>query len=118
MRKVSYMLFMFLLPVFLIAHPPSDIKITYDLSKSEIYIDIVHKVRSAKDHFIYEMELFVNDKKVIRQDATTQVDNEKQRVIYLIPGLKDGDKVKFWAECNKGGENKKEITISDKSGKK
>ncbi len=118
MKKISFLLFVLLFPVFLTAHPPADIKITYDLSKSEIYIEIVHKVRSAKDHFIYEMELFVNGKKVIRQDATTQVDNEKQRVVYLIPGLKDGDKVKFWAECNKGGENKKEITISGKSGKK
>ena len=28
--------------------------------------------------------------------------------------LKEGDKVSFWAECNKGGDKKKEITITVK----
>lgn len=111
MRNLFYFLFLILLPVFLIAHPPSDINISYDINASKIYIEILHKVKSNKEHFIYEMKLYVNDKKAISQDAITQVSNEKQQVMYLIPGLKEGGKISFWAECNKGGERKKEITI-------
>ncbi|MCX8093195.1 MAG: hypothetical protein N3E50_03405 [Candidatus Goldbacteria bacterium] len=117
MKKITLLLFVFVLPFMIIAHPPSEIKITYDLNKFEVYVEVLHKVRSTQDHFIYEMELYVNGKKVIRQDATTQVDNEKQKVIYLIPGLKEGDKLSFWAECNKGGDKKKEITVTKQEGK-
>jgi hypothetical protein len=118
MKKIISFLFVFVFPVLLIAHPPSEIKISYDLDKSEVYVEIMHKVKSAQNHFIYEMELFVNGKKVIRQDAITQVSNEKQMVVYLIPGLKSGDKVSFWAECNKGGDKKTEITVEGTEGKK
>lgn len=117
MKNSFYFLFLILLPVFLIAHPPSEIRITYDLSKSEINVEILHKVKSRLNHFIDEMELYVNGKKVVRQDATTQVNDEKQLVVYLIPGLKEGDKVSFWAACNKGGNKKKEITITKDEGK-
>jgi hypothetical protein len=117
MKKLFLFLCIAVFPFIVLAHPPSDIKISYDLSKSEVYVEIMHKVKSEKEHYIYEMELFVNGKKAIRQDATTQVNNEKQMVIYLIPGLKEGDKISFWAECNKGGELKKEIKISKKKDK-
>lgn len=112
MKKLILFLLVLAFPFFILAHPPMEIKISYDVNKSEVYVEILHKVKSAQDHFIYEMELFVNGKKLIRQDATTQVDNERQKVIYLIPGLKVGDKLSFWAECNKGGDKKKEITIT------
>ncbi len=118
MKKISILLPILVLPFLILAHPPSEIKITYSLEKSEVYVEVLHKVNSAKNHFIYEMELFVNGKKLIRQDAIEQINNEKQKVIYLIPGLKEGDKLSFWAECNKGGDLKKEITIIKQKEKK
>jgi desulfoferrodoxin (superoxide reductase-like protein) len=95
----------------LFSHPPSDIKISYDLKNSKILVDILHKTKANDKHFIYEIEVFVNDKKVIRQDTTMRINNEGQYLIYIVPGLKINDKIKVWAECNKGGELKKEILV-------
>ncbi|MFN3550651.1 MAG: hypothetical protein ACK4WJ_02425, partial [Endomicrobiia bacterium] len=53
----------------------------------------------------------LNGKKIIKQEAKTQFDNEKQKFVYLIPELKENDKISVFAECNKGGSKKKEIII-------
>lgn len=111
MKKFFIFNLSILLPLLLFAHPPSDIKISYDLKNSKISVDILHKTKSSDKHYIYEIEVFVNDKKVIRQDATMQINNEGQFLTYVLPGLKVNDKIKVWAECNKGGDLKKEIVI-------
>jgi len=111
MKRFFILIFSVLLPFMLFSHPPSDIKISYDLKNSKISVDILHKTKANDKHFIYEIEVFVNDKKVIRQDTTMQINNEGQYLIYIVPGLKINDKIKVWAECNKGGELKKEILV-------
>ena len=112
MKKIIILIFTFFtLSLNLIAHPPTDLKIYYNLEKSEVYIEVIHPVRSKEDHYIYEIELYLNDKKIITQYSNTQFDNEKQKFIYLIPGLKEEDKLHIYVECNKGGDKKKEIII-------
>ncbi|MCE5300910.1 MAG: hypothetical protein LLG37_08605 [Spirochaetia bacterium] len=91
------------LPSALAAHPPSDIKFTFDMEKSTVTVDIFHQVKNPADHFIHEIELKVNGKKAIKQDATVQTSAEKQSVVYVIPGLKAGDRVSVTGDCNKYG---------------
>jgi len=97
------------------AHPASDMLIDYDLEKSEIYVVILHKVKDPNDHYISKVEVSLNGKKIITQHIQKQIDAEKQRVVYLIPGLKEGDKILVWVECNKFGTYRKEITIAKKN---
>jgi len=111
MKKFFILIFCSLLPLGLFAHPPSDIKISYDLKKSNISVSIMHDTKAKDKHFIYEVEVYVNGKKAIRQDAIMQINNDGQFLIYAVPGLKINDKIKVWAECNKGGELQKEILV-------
>jgi len=113
MKKIMLLAFVFL-PCLVFSHPPSDIVISYDLLKSEVSVVIEHSVKNPKEHYIYEIEVFVNDKKVIRQDTTAQINNKEQSLLYIIPGLKNGDKITVWAECNKGGEIKKSLVLKEK----
>jgi hypothetical protein len=121
----------FLLLAFLIytvspaaANPPTDIIATFDLAKSMVYADIMHDTKHPKEHFIYLVQVSVNGKKLIRQELTEQVTPDMQKVAYLIPGLKAGDKVSFDADCNKYGDMQKEFIVKDaapakqKTGKK
>jgi hypothetical protein len=114
MRKHIYFFIIFLLPILSFSHPASDIKIQYDVEKSEVVVEIIHSVRDPKDHYIYEVDVLVNNKKTIKQFASAQVNNTSQNLIYVIPGLKYGDKIEIIAECNKYGKIKKSFLIEQK----
>lgn len=53
MKKFFILIFCSLLPLGLFAHPPSDIKISYDLKKSNISVSIMHNTKAKDKHFIY-----------------------------------------------------------------
>lgn len=115
MVKKTFALFLVLaFSSVLMAHPASDIIFTPDTKTGEVRLDIMHQVKDAADHYIYEIELKVNGKKAIRQDARTQTSDKSQSVVYVIPGLKAGDKVEVYADCNKTGDLKKEFTVADR----
>ncbi len=95
------------------AHGPDSIRIETDIAKSKLKVYVSHKVKDAAQHFIYKIELKVNGKKAISQDAVTQTGMTEQAVIYVIPGLKAGDKIEIYAECNKGGDMKKTFTAEN-----
>ena len=97
----------------LVAHPPTDIVMTPDVKAMTVKVEIVHQVKDPAEHYIYEIELKVNGKKAIRQDAKAQTSDKSQSVVYVIPGLKAGDKVEVYADCNKTGDLKKEFTVQD-----
>lgn len=96
-----------------IAHPPTEISLTSNLADKTVKISVAHQVKDAVEHYIYEVELKVNGKKAIRQDAKTQTSGKGQDVIYVIPGLKAGDKIEVYADCNKTGDLKKEFVIAE-----
>jgi hypothetical protein len=100
------------------AHPPTEIIITFDTAKSMVYADIMHNTKNPKEHFIYMIQVSVNGKKLIKQEATEQVSPDKQSVAFLIPGLKDGDKVMIDADCNKYGDLQKEAVVKTGAEKK
>jgi len=101
------------------AHPPSDIVLASDVKTGEIKIFMPHKVKDAAQHFIYAIEVKVNGKKALRQDASTQTSADSQDLVYVFPGLKEGDKIEVYAECNKTGDMKRVFTAgAEKAPKK
>lgn len=96
------------------AHLPSDIIITFDLSKSTVYANIMHDSKEISKHFIKQIVVLVNGKSMITQLAVTQTDSEKQSVSYVIPGLKTGDKVAIDADCSIFGDLTKEAVAGAK----
>jgi hypothetical protein len=103
--------FLFLVSSVLIAHPPSDIIITFDLANKTVTAKIMHEVKDVVDHYISQAVVMVNGKKAVTQLATTQTSNEAQTLVYVIPGLKAGDVVSVDADCIKFGDMTKEATV-------
>jgi len=109
MKKTSLALvFVFVFSFIASAHPPTDIIITFDPANSAVKADIMHDSKDITKHFIKQIEVLVNGKSVIKQQAETQTSNEKQAVFYVIPGLKPGDKVAIDADCSIYGDLTKE----------
>ncbi len=105
-------IFLFVFCFSALATPPTDIIITFDMAKSIVKADIEHPTENPKEHFIYLIQVSVNGKKLIKQEATEQLNADKQEVMYIIPGLKPGDKVSIDADCNKYGDLTKETVVS------
>jgi hypothetical protein len=93
------------------SHPPSDIIITFDLGKSAVYADIRHDSKHIDKHYIKQIIVLVNGKEMIKQQAITQTSSDGQRVMYVIPGLKAGDKVAIDADCSIYGDLTKEAVV-------
>lgn len=90
-------------------HPPSDIKITYDSKTKILTALIMHNVSDAKKHYINKVDVGLNGREVISQAISRQDNNINQRVSYLIPDVKAGDKISVEGYCSISGKLEKEI---------
>jgi len=91
------------------AHPPADIKISFDASTKILKAIIFHNVSNPLNHYIKKVDIGLNDKEIIEQEISKQDDNISQTVSYLIPDVKDGDVLSVEAYCSISGKLKKEI---------
>mgnify|MGYP001078571214 CR=1 FL=1 len=97
------------------AHPPSSLSI--EITGSTLTVSALHRVGDPANHFISTIEVFVNGSRHIVQDFLLQHTADAQAALYYIPGLKPGDTVTVRADCNKGGDLKREIVIGKPAGK-
>lgn len=93
------------------AHPPQDIKITYDSKAKILTALIMHNVSDVKKHYIIKVDVGLNGKEIINQAISQQDNNINQRVIYFIPDAKAGDKISVEAYCSISGKLEKGITV-------
>ena len=91
------------------AHPPSDIKITYDSKTKILTALIMHNVSDAKRHYINKVDVSLNGKEIISQAISRQDNNINQKVSYIIPDAKAGDKISVEGYCSISGKLAKEI---------
>ena len=91
------------------AHPPS--KIEVKMTGAQVDITIYHDVSNPKAHYINNVVVNLNNKKVIEQKFNLQTDNYIQSVVYVMPGLVKGDRVEVEADCNKFGMLKYPVII-------
>jgi hypothetical protein len=112
MKKVIALIsVMVLISLPLIAHPPSDIVITYNLATKSISVIVEHAVKAPAEHFVHEAVVKVNGKKVLEQFTLVQDSVEGQVFTYTLPGLKEGDTVTVMGDCNKFGSLEKSVVI-------
>lgn len=93
------------------AHPPSNIGITSDPSSQTISVIVYHDVANPKTHYIKEIDIAVNGKRVIEDKFTMQSENNSQQATYELPDLKNGDKVTAEAFCNVSGQKSVSMTV-------
>lgn len=113
MKKIAAVLVFLFCASLAVAHGPDGIRIETDFTKSKLKVFVSHQVKDNMKHFVYEIAIKVNGKKVIDQEAFSQTGMTEQALIYVIPGLKAGDKIEVYAECNKGGDMKKTFTAEN-----
>ena len=91
------------------AHPPSDIKISFDASTKILKAVMLHNVSNSLNHYIKKVDIGLNGKEIIEHEISRQDDNMSQTVTYLIPDVKKGDILSVEAYCSISGKLKKEI---------
>jgi desulfoferrodoxin (superoxide reductase-like protein) len=109
-RRVILIIFVFLAMVSsAYAHPPSDIKITFDPQTKMLQAVIIHNVSNPVNHYIKKVDLGLNGKEIITQELSRQDNNESQTVHYFIPDAKAQDMLSVEGYCSISGKLEKEI---------
>ncbi|MCX5712929.1 MAG: hypothetical protein NTY47_07735, partial [Candidatus Omnitrophica bacterium] len=113
MKRITFLLVLaiFLSVASAYAHPPSDIKITFDTKTKMLNAVIMHNVSNPLNHYIKKVNVALNGKEIIELSISRQDNNISQAVAYLIPDVKDGDVLSVEGHCSISGELKKEITV-------
>ncbi|PKN79420.1 MAG: hypothetical protein CVU48_05375 [Candidatus Cloacimonetes bacterium HGW-Cloacimonetes-1] len=112
LNKLFAILIMLSTIAVIFAHPASDVKPTFDLSKGSLVITYDHKVKDGGEHFIFDVKILLNKKEIINQKMGKQDSIAGGTVYYKIVDAKVGDKITVVTDCNKGG--KKSIVIDVK----
>ncbi len=93
------------------AHPPSDIKITYDPNARTVTAQILHKVGNPAGHYIAKVDVSLNNVEILEHRISRQDTTEGQTVMYFIPDAKAGDTLSIEAYCSISGKLLKSIKI-------
>jgi len=93
------------------AHPPKDIKITFNLESKEVTAVIIHPVSNPEKHYIKKVNIAINGKEVFENTLTRQDNNNDQTVIYALADMKAGDMISVEGYCNLSGKLLKEIKV-------
>ncbi|MDD5130959.1 MAG: hypothetical protein PHS66_07955 [Candidatus Omnitrophica bacterium] len=112
MKKIvllSVFFVFFILSASAYAHPPADIKITFDPETKMLNAVIFHQVSNSRTHYIKKVDVYLNDKEVIQQDFSAQDNINNQTVNFYIPDAKPGDVLYVEAYCSISGKLKKEL---------
>jgi len=116
MKKNIIVLFLVIIFLMLSAqafsHPAS--KVALLVEGKVLHITVNHNVGNPENHYINEILVFLNDKEIIRQMFFIQT-GDMQKVSYMIPSLKAGDKVTVKTNCSRGGKRSGTITVEPAS---
>ena len=93
------------------AHPPSDIKITFDLKTKMLKAVIMHNTSNPATHYIKKVDVGLNGEEVIEHTISREDNNEAQTVSYLIPDAMAGDSISLEGYCSISGKLMKEIKV-------
>ena len=99
----------FVLSAIAYAHPPSDIKITFDPKTKMLNAVIMHNVSDPGKHYIKEVDVSLNGKEIIQQSISRQDNFDSQTVNYFIPDVKVGDVLSVEGHCSISGKLEKQL---------
>lgn len=100
----------------LVAHSPKGVDLDYDTETGVLSVEITHSVNNPSKHYVNKVTVELNGKKIIEQTFRSQLDEEKQQVLYKIVDAKEGDKLSVTARCNISGKKKGELEITAQEG--
>ena len=94
------------------AHPPSDIKIQFDVKTQTLNAVIMHRVSNPLTHYIYKVDIGLNGKEVKSLSFKQQATNREQLATAVLSGVKKGDSLSVEGYCNLSGKLEKEINVA------
>jgi hypothetical protein len=109
--RILSMLLGLLIPVIILAHPPSKVIVTYDQNSKKIHIVADHNVKDPTNHFVITLDIKVDGKEVNTLHFTSQTDKLTQVADYDMPDLKAGQEVEVKATCCKMGSKTGKVKI-------
>ena len=101
----------FVLSSLAFAHPPSDIKITFDSQTKILTAVMMHGVSNPARHYIKKVDVALNGKEIIKQIVSRQDNAYSQTVSYSIPDAKAGDLLSVEGYCNLSGKLEKQLKL-------
>jgi len=93
-------------------HSPSGLELAFDWNTHILSVHVDHRVKDAGKHYVDEITVEVNGKKIVEQTFRSQVDETHQDAVFKIIDVQPGDAVKVTAGCNISGKKSQTLTLS------
>jgi len=92
------------------AHPPSNIKLTYDPETEILHVSLIHRSSDPRSHRIRKIILYQNDEETDHFFYPKQTNGAGLEEDLYIE-VESGDVVRIKAICSEAGSGEAEITI-------
>lgn len=110
LKKTAIFALGLLLPVAAFAHPPKSVTATFDRATKSVTIVAEHQVKDVAAHYIDEIEVEVNGKRVAKAEYKVQSSLESHQAVIVIGDVAPGSKIEVDASCNKFGSKSVKFT--------
>jgi len=94
-------------------HPPDSLSLDYNQETHILKVTAFHPTKDVFKHIIAKIVVKLNNKEVVAQEFLSQMNREKQEVVYMLFDAKAGDKITVIATCNVYGKGKKTIQLKE-----
>jgi hypothetical protein len=114
-KELFIVLMLFITPLLgfqVIAHPPSDMTLEYDINTNSLIVTITHVTPAPDIHYINKIDINKNDVLIISEEYTSQPTNDVFSYTFN-PNAAFGNIITVTAYCNIQGSITRTITIED-----
>jgi desulfoferrodoxin (superoxide reductase-like protein) len=95
-----------------LAHPPQDMVLDYNKETSELSVTITHLTPAPTAHYIYKIDIELNDEEINSEEYTSQPTTDTFTYIYIVDA-EFGDVITVTAYCNIQGSISRSLTVRD-----
>ncbi|MEO0288531.1 MAG: hypothetical protein ABIN00_02735 [candidate division WOR-3 bacterium] len=114
MKKIVLFVLLAIFTIFIFAHGPSKIEISFDDSLDLVYVKVFHSVPSPSAHYIKSIKFFVNGIELVEQKFNKQSTKEFEEAYFLFRNSQTDTLVEVSAVCNIMGSKKERLQLQKK----
>ncbi|MBW6515427.1 MAG: hypothetical protein K0B81_02275 [Candidatus Cloacimonetes bacterium] len=111
MKKTIFLMILLLGLSFLMAHPPTEMNITFNEEELLLTIVIEHNVNNPGNHYIDQLTIQHGRNELVVHKMSRQDDNDSVTLVYRLPDVQSGMKLNIVASCNRIGRLTREFEI-------
>jgi hypothetical protein len=95
------------------AHPPSEVRLSYDQDNQTLNVAVLHKVSSPSGHYVVQVDIFKNDEKILSNEYTSQPSASDLFTYSYAVNATSGDVLKATAICSIAGSRSGELKVGE-----